>query len=78
MIFADFDGVVVIAASEAARVMATAHEIASREQQQASRLLGGERLRDQLRLHDYVARRAADSSHTFRDHLRAIGAAIES
>lgn len=37
----------------------------------------GERLRDQLQLAQYVARRTADASYTFRAHLKALGGAIE-
>jgi hypothetical protein len=54
-----------------------AREIATREQAQAARLFKGERLRDQLDLGAFVARRSADPSHTFRDHLKALGGAIE-
>ena len=54
-----------------------ARDIATREQAQAVRLMKGERLRDQLQLDEYVARRAADPSYTFRDHLKTLGGAIE-
>jgi len=76
-VFADADGVIVVALSELPRIVAAARDVAAREQAQASRLFRGERLRDQLRLRDYVARRHADSSHTFREHLKGIGGAIE-
>ena len=77
VIFADEDGIVVVGAAELPRVVDAARDIAAREQAQAARLRQGERLRDQLRLADYLARRTADPSHTFRDHLRALGGAIE-
>jgi len=77
VIFADVDGVVVVAESDVARVVGAARDIATREQAQALRLLKGERLRDQLQLDAYVARRGADPSHTFRDHLKTLGGAIE-
>ena len=56
-VFADADGVIVIATADAPRIVAAARDIATREQAQATRLLGGERLRDQLQLDAYVARR---------------------
>ncbi len=77
VIFADEDGIVVVGVADLARVVDAARDIAAREQAQAARLRQGERLRDQLRLADYVARRTADPSHTFRDHLRALGGALE-
>lgn len=77
IVFADVDGIVVVAGVELARVVAAARDIAVREQTQAVRLSQGERLRDQLHLDTYVARRAADSSYTFRDHLKSLGGAIE-
>jgi regulator of RNase E activity RraA len=76
-VFADVDGVVVIEGGELARVVDAARDIARRELAQAARLLNGERLRDQLQLDAYVTRREGDPSYTFRDHLRAMGGAIE-
>jgi regulator of RNase E activity RraA len=77
MVFADADGVVVVAAEHVARVVAAARDIAAREQAQAERLLKGERLRDQLQLGVYLAHRRDDPSYTFRAHLKALGGAIE-
>jgi regulator of RNase E activity RraA len=77
VVFADADGVVVVAEADLSRVVDAARDIAAREQAQSARLLRGERLRDQLQLETYVARRAADPSYTFRDHLKTLGGAIE-
>jgi regulator of RNase E activity RraA len=77
VVFADPDGVIVVAQSDLARVVEAARDIATREQAQSARLLSGERLRDQLQLDAYIARRAADPTYTFRDHLKALGGAIE-
>lgn len=77
MVFADVDGVVVVASADVTRVVAAAREIAAREGAQAARLMKGERLRSQLQLDAYVTRRQSDSSYTFRDHLKSLGGAIE-
>lgn len=77
IVFLDEDGVIVVEASEAGRAIAAARDIAARETAQASRLLKGERLWDQLGLDDYVARRREDPEITFREHLKARGGAIE-
>ena len=45
-VFADIDGVVVVAGAQLSRVISRAREIAAREQAQAERLLRGDRLRD--------------------------------
>ena len=76
-IFADVDGVAVISHADLARVVAAARDIATREQAQAERLLKGERLRDQLQLDAYVARRQSEPDYTFRDHIKSLGGAIE-
>lgn len=76
-VFADDDGVVVVTTADLSRVVETARDIATREGAQAARLLKGELLRSQLDLETYVAKRAADPSFTFRDHLKTFGGAIE-
>jgi regulator of RNase E activity RraA len=76
-VFADVDGVVVVARAQLDRVVAAARDIAAREAAQAARLMQGERLRDQLQLDRYVARRHNEPTYTFREHLKALGGAIE-
>ena len=76
-VFADDDGVVVVAGQDLDRVVEAARDIAAREGAQASRLLNGELLRSQFDLETYLARRHADPSYTFRDHLKSFGGAIE-
>lgn len=76
-VFADDDGVVVVAAADLPRIVDAARDIAAREGAQAVRLLNGELLRTQLDLDRYVANRSADPNHTFRDHLKWFGGAIE-
>ena len=76
-VFADDDGVVVVAAADLDRIVETAKDIAAREGAQAIRLLEGELLRSQLDFDTYLARRKQDPAFTFRDHLRSFGGAIE-
>lgn len=76
-VFADDDGVVVVAHADLSRVVETAKDIAAREGAQAVRLLKGELLRQQFDLESYVSRRHADPNYTFRDHLKTFGGAIE-
>lgn len=76
-VFADDDGVVFAPFSEAEALIETARAIWETERRQAEAIAGGNTLRDQLRFDDYLAQRAADPSYSFRQHLRAIGGAIE-
>jgi 4-hydroxy-4-methyl-2-oxoglutarate aldolase len=76
-LFADDDGVVVVANANLSRVIETAKDIANREGAQAVRLLKGELLRSQFDLDKYVAKRRSDPSYTFREHLKSFGGAIE-
>jgi regulator of RNase E activity RraA len=73
----DMDGVLFVAAEHAERVLATAAGIRDTEREQARRIRAGDTLRRQTDFADYLARRAADPSYTFRRHLRRIGGAIE-
>ena len=76
-LFADDDGVVVVANAELSRVIDTAKDIANREGAQAVRLLKGELLRSPFDLDSYVAKRQSDPKYTFREHLKSFGGAIE-
>ena len=77
IVFGDDDGVLFVAAEHAEQVLGTAHHIWRTEREQARRIRAGETLRQQTAFDDYLARRAADPSYTFRRHLRRIGGAIE-
>ena len=73
IVFADDDGVLFVAAERAEQVLVTAHQIWQTERDQARRIREGQTLREQTAFDDYLARRAADPSYTFRQHLRRIG-----
>lgn len=77
IVFADDDGVLFVAAARAGQVLVTARQIWQTERDQARRIRDGYTLRQQTAFDDYLARRAADPSYTFRRHLRSIGGAIE-
>jgi 4-hydroxy-4-methyl-2-oxoglutarate aldolase len=77
LVFGDSDGVLFITAGQAKAVLATAHQIAQTERDQARKIQTGQTLRQQVAFADYLARRAAEPSYTFRQHLRRIGGAIE-
>ena len=67
----------VVTTTDLDRIVLAAKDIAAREGAQAARLLKGELLRTQLDLATYLARRDADPNHTFREHLKSFGGAIE-
>lgn len=77
IVFGDDDGVLFVAAARAEEMLATARQIWEKERDQARRIRAGETLRKQTSFDDYLARRAADPSYTFRRHLRSAGGAIE-
>lgn len=77
VVFGDADGVVFVEAARLDEVLAAARRIQETEREQARLIRSGRTLRDQTGFDDYLARRAADPSYTFRQHLRRNGGAIE-
>ena len=75
--FADDDGVVFIKEDVLDRVLNAAKAISRTERKQASDVRSGKRLSEQLHFDDYLAKRNADPTYTFRAHLREIGGSIE-
>jgi 4-hydroxy-4-methyl-2-oxoglutarate aldolase len=76
-VFADEDGVVFVPSDRVADLLTTARSIHAKERDQALAVARGRSLREQLRFAEYLERRAASASYSFRDHLRRIGGAIE-
>lgn len=77
IVFADDDGVVFVAQQGLAEVLATALAIWEREREQAEAISAGKTLREQLQFQQYLAKKSADPTYTFRKHLRTLGGAIE-
>ncbi|GAA1191717.1 regulator of RNase E activity RraA [Kitasatospora gansuensis] len=75
--FGDQDGVLFVPAARATEVLDTAAGIHATERAQADKIRAGETLRRQTAFDDYLTRRAADPTYTFRRHLQQIGGAIE-
>jgi regulator of RNase E activity RraA len=76
-VFADDDGAVFVPLQNIEVLLSTAKEIRDIERGQAELLGRGENLRVQLRFDEFLAKRSADTSFTFREHLRQIGGAME-
>jgi len=77
IVFADADGILFVAGQEVEQVLSMARSIWEKERRQAQDIKAGNKLRDQLKFDEYLAKRSADPTYTFRRHLRAIGGAIE-
>jgi 4-hydroxy-4-methyl-2-oxoglutarate aldolase len=77
LVFADDDGCLFVTAERVDELLSVAREIWKRERQQADAIKSGRSLREQLEFARYLEERSADSSYTFREHLRKISGAIE-
>ncbi|MCB5164397.1 RraA family protein [Streptomyces bambusae] len=75
-VLGDDDGVLFLPLDRAADIAAAAGGIRDTERHQAARMRLGTSLRTQVRFADHLAARDRDGT-TFREHLRAIGGAIE-
>jgi regulator of RNase E activity RraA len=76
IVLGDDDGVLFFPAGRAADIARTATAIRDAERAQAARMRLGETFREQARFTGYLTARDRDGT-TFRQHLRAIGGAIE-
>jgi regulator of RNase E activity RraA len=77
LVLGDDDGVLFVPAARAVDVFTLAETIRDTERRQAERIRAGVSLRSQVRFDTYLAQRQQTPSLTFRDHLRAVGGAIE-
>lgn len=76
-VFADADGAVFVPRGRVEEVVGVARKIWAIERQQAADIRGGRLLRDQLQLTEYLRKRAAQPTVSFRQHLREIAGAVE-
>ena len=77
LVVADGDGIVFLPQEHAPAIIAAAVTIREVERNQAIGMADGRSLREQLRFGEYLSRRRRDPRHSFRQHLREIGGAIE-
>lgn len=77
LVLGDADGVLFLPRDRVEELFALAEGIRDTERRQAERIHTGTTLREQVRFADFLTARATDPALTFRDHLRAIGGAIE-
>ncbi|MGY0235577.1 RraA family protein [Longispora urticae] len=77
LVLGDDDGVLFVPADRAGELFTLAEGIRDTERRQADRIRGGESLRSQVGFDGYLARRRAEPTLTFREHLRSVGGAIE-
>jgi regulator of RNase E activity RraA len=77
LVLGDDDGVLLVPAPRAGELFTLAETIRDTERRQAEWIRSGTSLRDQVRFDDYLAQRQQHPGLSFRDHLRAVGGAIE-
>ncbi|MFI5690548.1 RraA family protein [Kribbella sp. NPDC051586] len=77
VVLADEDGAIFVPAERLDELLTLAESIRDTEHRQADETRAGRSLREQVRFSEYLDKRAADPSLTFRQHLRAVRGAIE-
>ena len=77
LVLGDDDGVLLVSGDQAEEIFALAETIRDTERRQAERIRAGVSMRSQLQFSAYLAKREETPSLSFRDHLRAVGGAIE-
>jgi regulator of RNase E activity RraA len=77
VVLGDDDGVIFVPTARAGDIFTLAETIRNTERRQAERIRAGVCLRSQVQFDIYLARRQQTPSLSFRDHLRAVGGAIE-
>jgi regulator of RNase E activity RraA len=77
LVLGDDDGVLFAPAARAGDIFTLAETIRDTERYQAGRIRAGVSLRSRVQFDTYLAQRQQTPSLSFRDHLRAVGGAIE-
>lgn len=76
VVFGDEDGVLFVPYEHVRDVLETAKSIYRIERDQVSGMHEGRSLRDQLQFDEYLAKRKADPSYTFSEHLKQVGGSV--
>ncbi len=77
VVVADDDGVLFLSADRLDQTLEAARDIAEKERRQAALVREGQSLREQLDFDGYLRVRAERPGYAFREHLLAVGGAIE-
>jgi 4-hydroxy-4-methyl-2-oxoglutarate aldolase len=77
LVLGDDDGVLFAPSAQAEEIFTLAETIRDSERRQAERIQADVSLRSQVQFSSYLTKREKDPSLSFRDHLRAVGGAIE-
>jgi regulator of RNase E activity RraA len=77
VVVGDDDGAVVLPDDRVAEILDVAEGIRDTERRQAERIRGGSTLRQQVEFASFLESRKRNAKLTFREHLRAVGGAIE-
>lgn len=77
VVVADDDGAVFLPEDRVAEIIDVAEAIRAAERRQADRIRGGNTLRQQVEFASFLEIRKRNPNLTFREHLRAVGGAIE-
>jgi regulator of RNase E activity RraA len=77
LVLGDDDGVLFVPATRAGDIFTLAETIRDTERRQAEQIRAGVSLRRQVQFDTYLAQRQKMPALSFRDHLRAVGGAIE-
>lgn len=77
VVIADADGVIFVPADRLAEVVDAAERVRATERRQADAMRSGRCLRELASFKEYLARRAVEPDYSFREHLRAVGGAVE-
>lgn len=76
-VFADRDGVVFVPRGRLDEIQRIAEEVARTEARERERVAQGASLGELLKLPEYLARRAAEPTYTFRHHIGQVRGAVE-
>jgi regulator of RNase E activity RraA len=77
VVVADDDGAVFLPDDRVAEILDVAEGIRDAERRQAEQIRGGNTLRQQVEFASFLENRKRNANLTFREHLRAVGGAIE-